>query len=370
MAEIYRLENLSNLCEIGATKYANDVALKKGKIFYFKIKDLNSVATHILKQECLSVGSDFITPRNAILCKEETYSGILIATLSQLIRIIDKCKIQPFGLSNIAKLLESHTKEYSFSPKIMGIINITDDSFYEDSRIKNIDEIILKINNWIEFGVDIVDIGGVSTRPGSEFVDSKEELSRIKDVINELYKLKFMDKITFSIDSYNFDTIRFCLDKGFKIINDVYGLKDENIISLARDYKTHLVLMHNSWIYPHKQDDIILELDSFFNQKLEIIDKYGINDVILDIGFGFGKDKKQNLELIKNLRHFTYFGYEILVGASRKRTIGYITAKDTKDRLSGSLALHQCAIMNGASIIRTHDAIEHVDMIMILKALD
>lgn len=370
MVEVYRLENLSSLYEIGATKYANDVAFKKGRIFYFKIKNIKNPAIQILKQECLSVGGDFITPKDSILCKEEKYNGILIATLSQLMRIIDKCKIQPFGLKEMAVVLESHTKKYNFLPKIMGIINITDDSFYEDSRIKNIDDIILKIDDWIKAGVDIIDIGGVSTRPESEFVDSSEELSRIRDVIDELYRLKFMDKVVFSIDSYNFDTIRFCLDRGFKIINDVYGLNDENIISLSRDYKSHLVLMHNSWIYPHKQDDIILELDTFFKQKLEIIYKYGLNDVILDIGFGFGKDTLQNLELIKNLRHFAHFGYEVLVGASRKRTIGDIVQKDTKDRLIGSLALHQYAILNGASIIRTHDVIEHIDMLKILKALD
>ena len=370
MAEIYRLENLSSLNEIGATKYANEVALNKGRIFYFKIKDLNTPCVSILKQESISVGGDFITPKDSILYKQEKYSGILIATKSQLMRLIDKCKIQPFGLKEIACVLESHIKESHFSPKIMGIINITDDSFYEDSRVKNIDEIIAKVDYWIKCGVDIIDIGGVSTRPGSEFVDFQIEISRIKDAINELYKLKFMDKVAFSIDSYNFETIEFCLNRGFKIINDVYGLNDENIISLARDYKARLVLMHNSWIYPHKSDDVILEVDDFFKQKLEIIDKYEVKDVILDIGFGFGKDMEQNLELIKNLRHFAYFGYEILVGASRKRTIGDITKKDTKDRLSGSLALHQYAFCNGASIIRTHDVIEHIDMKKILEALN
>lgn len=369
MAEIYRLENLSNIIEVQATQYANDIAIKKGSLFYFKIIDLKSPATQILKQECISVGGDFITPREAILCREEVYSGILVATLSQLEQIINKCKIQPFGLKDIAKKLESHIKKYDFAPKIMGIINITDDSFYDDSRVKNIDDIISKVNHWIDIGVDIIDIGGVSTRPGSEFVDSSIEIARIRDAIDALYSLGFMDKIVFSIDSYNFDTIRFCLDRGFRIINDVYSLRDENIISLARDFKASLVLMHNSWIYPHKCDNVILELDTFFEKKLELIDKYNVDDVILDIGFGFGKDTSQNLELIRNLGHFKHFGYEILVGASRKRSIGEITQKDTKDRLSGTLSLHNRAINNGASIIRAHDVVEHIDMLKILKAL-
>lgn len=369
MAEIYRLENLSSLDEICATRYANELAFKKGSLFYFKIIDLNVSAVQILKQECVSVGGDFITPKEAILFKEKSYSGILVATLLQLERIIQKCKIQPFGLKDIAKCLELHIKKNNFQPKIMGIINITEDSFYSDSRVKHIDDIIARINHWVDIGVDIIDIGGASTRPGSEFVDANIEISRIKDAINELYSLKITDSVVFSIDSYNFDTIKFCLDRGFKIINDVYSLKDENIISLAKDYKARLVLMHNSWIYPHKCDNIILELDKFFSEKLEIIYKYDVDDVILDIGFGFGKDLSQNLELIKNLAHFSYFGYEILVGASRKRSIGDITQKDTKDRLSGTLSMHQFAINNGASIIRVHDVMEHIDMLKVLKAL-
>ncbi|RAX53196.1 dihydropteroate synthase [Helicobacter sp. 16-1353] len=362
---IYRLKNLKELENIGATEFANNLAMKKGRIFYFKINNLRLPAMHILKQESISVGGDFITPKEAILSQNKTYSGILIATQSQLERIIQKCKIQDFGLKNIAKTLQTHIKNPDSKPKIMGIINITEDSFYEDSRIIKIDDILQKVNKWIDLGVDIIDIGGVSSRPGSEFVDSTIELNRIKEAIIALED--FTKKAVFSIDSYNFETIRFCLERGFRIINDVYSLKDERLISLAKEFQSDVVLMHNSWIYPHTKDNIILELDDFFTQKIELLDKYGIKNIILDIGFGFGKNKYENLELIDNLEHFLHFGYRLLVGASRKTTIGEILSKDATNRLSGTLALHQIALNNGANIIRCHDVEEHLDMFKIIN---
>lgn len=364
---IYRLENLNDLNNIGATEFANNLAKKKGKVFYFKINDLKLPATHILKQESISVGGDFITPKDAILSQNKLYSGILVATQSQLERIIQKCKIQDFGLSNVAEILQSHIKKLDFKPKIMGIINITEDSFYQDSRMMCIDDILQKVDSWINLGVDIIDIGGASSRPGSEFVNPNIELNRIKDAITALRDSKLIQKAAFSIDSYNFETIRFCLECGFSIINDVYSLKDERLMSLAKEFKSDVVLMHNSWIYPHTKDNIILELDDFFTQKLEILDRFDIKNIILDIGFGFGKNKYENLELIRHLRHFLHFGCEILVGASRKKTIGEITAKDTNDRLSGTLALHQIALNNGANIIRCHDVEEHIDMVKIIN---
>lgn len=366
---IYRIENLNDITSIGASEFANKVAIDKSQVFCFRIDDLSLPATHILKQESISVGGDFITPKDTILSTKASYSGILIATKAQMERLIQKCKIQPFGLKNLSQMLTSHINAPRFKPKIMGIINITDDSFYAHSRITNIDKILQKVQDWIDLGVDIIDIGGASSRPGSEFVDSSVEIERIKDAVIALQNASFPQKVKLSIDSYNAKTIRFCIERGFHIINDVYSLKDENIMALAKDYKSEIILMHNSWIYPHKKENIIIELDEFFAQKLEILDKYALNNIILDIGFGFGKNNDENLELIRNLRHFQHFGCEILVGASRKKTLGEITQKEPQDRLAATLALHQRALENGANIIRCHDVEEHIDMVKILGAL-
>lgn len=367
--KIYRLNNLDELKNIHATSFAQNIAHQKGNIFYFKIEALISPAANILKQEALSVGGDFIMEKEAILCKKDFYAGILILTQSQLMRLIEKCLIQPFGLKDLSQILKTHIKNQNIKPKIMGVINITDDSFYEDSRLTKIDDILRKIDEWINLGIDIIDIGGASSRPNSKIVDSKTELKRIKKAIEAIFNAGFIQKCNFSIDSYNFETIEFCLKKDFKIINDVNSLQDERLINLALDFKSDIILMHNSWIQPKIHENIIINLDDFFTNKLEVLNKFNIKNIILDIGFGFGKNENENLDLIRNLRHFTHFGYEILVGASRKRTIGEILNKDTKDRLYGTLALHQIALQNGANIIRCHDVEAHIDMIKIFNEL-
>lgn len=365
---IERLSSLEDIEHINACSFANNIARLKGNIIYFKISNIPLESMHILKQEAISTGGDFITSKEAILCKERYYDGILISTLSQINRIIDKCKIQPFELKKVAKILETHINDIKFMPKIMGIINVTDDSFFADSRIKETDKIINKIEMMINSKVDIIDIGAASTRPGSKEVDSNSEIRNLKDALITIKNTQLIDKKEFSIDSYNYETIKFALDNGFTIINDVHGLKDKNIISLIKDYNSKIILMHNSWINPHS-NNIIESVDNFFEQRIETLLNKNISkeNIIIDVGFGFGKTTYENIKLIKAIPHFKRFGVEILVGASRKQTIGNITNMDIKDRLSGTLSMHQIALQQGASIIRCHDVIEHKNMIDILS---
>ncbi|RDU65640.1 dihydropteroate synthase [Helicobacter sp. MIT 14-3879] len=366
---IQKLENLN--LDINATEFAISTALKKSTIHIFKVFQIPLSAAHILKQEALSSGGDFIVSRDMILCRDKFYDGIIIATQSQMEHIINKCNIQPFGLKNLATILKQHLNKPTLKPKIMGIINITDDSFYEDSRVKSTKQIISKIEDMINFGVHIIDIGGASSRPGSKEIEPNIEIDRIKDAVSEIYKQNLTKKAIFSIDSYNYQTAKLCVEFGFKIINDVYGLKDMRLAELAKNNDNKIIIMHNSNIMPHKKN-ITQSLDEFFTTKIEELASMGIKkeQIILDIGFGFGKNTKENLELIKNLGHFKHFDCEILVGASRKRSIGEITNKDTKDRLSGTLSLHQRALDNGANIIRCHDYKEHIDMFAIWQELN
>lgn len=366
---VCRIPNLDELGGIAPTEFAKATAENKSSILLFKISNLSLSASHILKQEALSSGGDFIVPKEMILCKEKYYSGILIATKSQLKHIIAKCEIQPFSLKSLAKILKEHIRAESSPLKIMGIINITDDSFYKDSRVKNIDKILALINEMIESGVEIIDIGGASSRPGSIEVESSIELDRIKEAVNAIQTCGLAKKASFSIDSYNYETARFCIERGFSIINDVYGLRDMRLAKLAINNDNKIVLMHNSWINPHGSN-IMQSVDEFFSTRLESLYKMGIKQeqVVLDIGFGFGKNTNENIELVKNLSHFRHFGCEILVGASRKRSIGELIDKDTDERLAGTLSLHQVAVANGANIIRCHDYKEHIDMLKILQA--
>ena len=391
---VKRVEFIKSALEnIAATRFARDRARKKGRILRFEISDLGVSAALILKQEAISVGGDFIAPKELILGADKRYCGILVATEQQLERIIEKCKIQPFGLKKVGEILKAHldgadfardsadsikdsaldsTLDSANSPKIMGIINITDDSFFAESRMKNIDEILQKIEAMIAQGVEIIDIGAASTRPDSTEVPPEVELARLKEPLCEIFNANLTQKATFSLDSYNFKCAEFALNKGFHIINDVYGLRDVRLAELVKNSDKKIVLMHNSWIFPHSDADIIRVVDDFFTQKLEMLGDLGVKreQVILDVGFGFGKNSAENLRLTQNLRHFKHFGCEILMGASMKRTIGEITGKDTDKRLFGTLALHQIALNNGADIIRCHDFGAHIDMLKMWMALN
>ena len=417
---VKRVEFIKSALEnIAATRFARDRARKKGRILRFEISDLGVSAALILKQEAISVGGDFIAPKELILGADKRYCGILVATEQQLERIIQKCKIQPFGLKKVGEILKAHldgadfardsadsikdsaldstldsatrardsardsadsikdsaldsTLDSANSPKIMGIINITDDSFFAESRMKNIDEILQKIEAMIAQGVEIIDIGAASTRPDSTEVPPEVELARLKEPLCEIFNANLTQKATFSLDSYNFKCAEFALNKGFHIINDVYGLRDVRLAELVKNSDKKIVLMHNSWIVPHSDADIIRVVDDFFTQKLEMLGDLGVKreQVILDVGFGFGKNSAENLRLTQNLRHFKHFGCEILMGASMKRTIGEITGKDTDKRLFGTLALHQIALNNGADIIRCHDFGAHIDMLKMWMALN
>lgn len=405
---IKRIENLNSaLDSLGATSFARICAKKKARIFIFQIYDIKLSAALILKQESISAGGDFIVPKELILGEQKLYSGVLIATALQLEKIIAKCTIQPFGLKKLGANLKEHLKgemrsldlcdshldscESSVdssesycdsnkssesktpkSPPIMGIINITEDSFYAPSRINSIDKILQKIEAMINEGVAIIDIGAASTRPDSERIAPEIELKRLKEPIEAIFSAGFTQRAIFSIDSYNYECAEFCANRGFRIINDIEGLRDMRLAELALNNDKKIVLMHNSWLFPpSKNCDIIHAVDEFFAQRLESLDKLGIKkeQIILDIGFGFGKNDAQNLALIRNLAHFRHFGCEILVGASMKRSIGAITGKDTLERGFGTLALHQIALDNGADIIRCHDFSSHIDMLKVWNAL-
>lgn len=373
---IERLCDLGRLSSIGATSFANKIAISKGNIVYFLIHKIKLPAAHILKQEALSVGGDFIVQKDMILSQNQYYDGILIATLSQLNGIINKCLIQPFGLEELAKSLQTHIDSsfarncsaYSYNEaQIMGVVNLTSNSFYKDSRVSGVESALTRITTMIDNGANIIDIGGASTRPGSSVISHQEEMENIKDSVLALRSNGLLEKALFSIDSYNYDTIRFSLECGFHIINDVNALSDVRIMQLAKEYDCNIIIMHNSLITP-TYGNVVECVDKFFSSKIDALEKIGVarNRIILDIGFGFGKDTSENLALIKAITHLKHFGLSILVGASRKHSIGEITGADVEDRLGGTIALHQIALQNGANIIRCHDVLEHRQMMDIV----
>lgn len=345
---------------------------KKSKMIAFKIFNLSLSATMILKQESLSVGADLATPRDCILAEKKNYNSVLFGTFSQLQRIVHKCKIQPFGLKELALNLQSFLKPKEKKCSIMAIVNVTPDSFYSNSR-QNTKSAIQRIEHLMQTDVDIIDIGGASSRPGSDLIDPIEENKRLAEVFdfiasNELFKQK-----DFSIDTYNVEVATKALEHGFCWINDVSGFANEEMMRLAGDMRAKVFLMHTRGNPKQMQnlieyENLFEDMDSFFTEKIQKLLDYGVGDIVLDIGFGFAKNQQQNLLLIKHLEHFKKFGFPLLVGASRKSTIQSILNKEARDTLSGTLAMHFLALQNGADILRVHDEVEHLDMIKILEA--
>jgi dihydropteroate synthase len=264
--------------------------------------------------------------------------------------------------------------QYNFDTKVMGIINANDDSFYENSRF-NVEDAIVKINAMIKDGATIIDIGGVSSRPGSNPVSKEEEMKRVRPICDMIFEKKLFNKVTFSIDSYTPSVIEYALKSGFTIVNDITGLIDDEIAKIVAKYDASIIIMHmqgqpNSMQVNPSYTNVIEEIDTFFNKQIQKALEFGIENIILDVGIGFGKTLEHNLILLKNMNHFLHFGYEVLIGASRKSIIDKIVPSNIEDRLSGTLAIHLDSIQKGASIVRCHDVKEHYQAIKIQEAIN
>ncbi len=387
------------LKRVGAEKMGEKIMSKKIEMLYFEVRDLSHIASAILKQEALSVGAEYASPREQILYKGEKI-GLLFGSKTNLARLSQKLTKQDFGLKELAQVLQSHLKPKVFytlkdilshrqnlaqdlttyenlkkqaCQNIMAILNVTPDSFYEGSR-KNSQQAIERVYELLELGVKFIDIGAASSRPGSEIIESNIEITRLKEICTEIKSQNLYKHALFSIDTYNPQTAAFALDSHFSIINDVSGFKHKDMARINASFGAIALLMHSKGTPKNMQqktryENLFSEIDAFFTQKIEEILSAGGKKIILDIGFGFAKTKEQNLALVSHLSHFKHFGYPLLLGASRKSTLGELTNKDTQNRLSATLALHLLGMQNGAEILRVHDEREHIDALCVHYAL-
>jgi dihydropteroate synthase len=246
---------------------------------------------------------------------------------------------------------------------LMGILNVTPDSFSDGDRFFKPDDAVRQGIRMAEEGADIIDVGGESTRPGSDPVTIEEELSRVIPVIKALSK---EIDIPISIDTYKSQIAKKALDAGAEMINDISALRfDPKMKEIATEYKVPIVLMHIKGTPKNMQenpyyDDVITEITEYLKESIEIAGKEGINreKIIIDPGIGFGKRLEDNLNILKNLKKFSILDCPILVGPSRKSFIGKILDLPVEERLEGSLAALAVSIMNGANIVRVHDVKE------------
>jgi dihydropteroate synthase len=345
------------------------------ELFCFYLKDLKTPAVNILKQDALSIGAELAAPSGVITCEKPLYDCILIGTKKHIEILSRKELAQPFGLKNVAKELKKFLSAKTYPLQIMGIINTNDDSFFEGSRFVAQDA-LLKCQKIIDEGASIIDIGPVSSRPGSQEVSEEEELARVKPLCDAIKAEKLYEKAAFSIDSYTPFVVEYALQSGFALINDITGADNDELVRLALKYNAKLCIMHMQGTpqimqkNPH-YEDVMTEVSDFFEARIAKCEALGLNreQLILDVGIGFGKTLEHNLVLLKNLGHFKKFGCELLIGASRKSMIDKIIPTPIPERLPGTLAIHLKAAENGASIIRCHDVVEHRQALKVFEAM-
>jgi dihydropteroate synthase len=252
-------------------------------------------------------------------------------------------------------------------PIVMGIINITPDSFYAESRQNTIDEVLQKATEMLQEGATILDIGGQSTRPGSRLLTPEEELERVLPAITSIRK-KWPDAFI-SIDSFYSKVAVAALEAGADMVNDVSGGNmDANMIPAVSKTGAPYICMHmkgepQTMQHNPVYDDVVKEVLDFFIVKTETCKKAGIKDIIIDPGFGFGKSIAHSFSLLKNLSVFKMLQKPILAGISRKSTIYKTLGVTAKEALNGTTALHMLALQNGASILRVHDVKEAMEVI-------
>lgn len=258
--------------------------------------------------------------------------------------------------------------EYGKKTYIMGILNVTPDSFSDGGSYTSLEKSLNHAKEMIDNGADIIDLGGESTRPGHQMVDEDEELKRVTPVIKELKKQ--LD-VKISVDTYKAVVADESLKLGVDMINDVWGLrKDPNMASVIAKYDAHVCIMHNQDGTDYDKD-IMESIKEFLLESVKIAKEAGIDEkkIVLDPGIGFGKTLEQNIEVMARLDELKDLGYPILLGTSRKSMIGKILDVEPKDRVEGTIATTVLGIKSGVDIVRVHDVLENIRAVKVADAI-
>jgi len=264
-------------------------------------------------------------------------------------------------------------------PLVLGILNATPDSFSDGGRFRTPSDAIAQAERMITCGVDIIDIGGESTRPGAEPVSLQEELDRVLPVIEALRDCG----VALSIDTYKAETMRQALNAGVDCINDIWALRQAGAVEVVLESDANnpdslcgVVLMHmqrdpKTMQFDPEYQDVVAEVNVFLEERAALLENQGVakNRIAIDPGFGFGKSLEHNLKMLTHFDQFSLLGYPVLAGISRKSMLGKLTGRDTNERIAPSIAAAILAADRGARIIRVHDVQETVDALKIWEAV-
>lgn len=261
------------------------------------------------------------------------------------------------------------------TPVVMGILNVTPDSFFAGSRKNTEEEIILRVRQILDEGGKIVDVGAYSSRPGADDVSPEEEMKRLAFALGLLNR-EFGTDIIYSIDTFRADVARMCVEEyGAAIINDISGGEmDSRMFDTVADMNVPYILMHMKGTPANMQlnlvyEDLFGEVFRYMSEKVETLKLKGVNDIVLDPGFGFGKTLDDNYRLMAHMEEFSVFGLPLLVGISRKTMIYRLLGTSADEALNGTSVLNTISLMKGADILRVHDVREAVECVRIVEKL-
>ncbi len=259
------------------------------------------------------------------------------------------------------------------TPKVMGILNITPDSFFDGGTYANIDDILAKTEQMQHEGATFIDVGAYSSRPGAKHISEEEELKRIIPVVESI--CQSFPKALISIDTFRSKVAKACIEKGAHLINDISaGNMDAKMFTTVSELQVPYIMMHMKGTPQTMQqnptyENLITEVMHYFAEKIFELRKHGVNDIITDAGFGFGKTLDHNYQLLANLELFKNLDVPTLVGVSRKSMIYKLFGTSAKEALNGTTSANTIALMNGANILRVHDVKEAAEAIKITQKI-
>lgn len=377
------------LASIGVHQASLPIFANKNQILPLKLLQVRTPAANIIKQEMLAAGGDAAVPTGCVLNKDKYSDVLLLGTRKHYNLLLKKLELMPyFGMDKIRAELEAVLNEGKLQTVladgrvlsydkvlIMGILNITPDSFYANSRTA-VEEVVERAGRMLEDGADILDIGGESTRPGSESVSAQEEQERVLPVIAALRKA--YPKAVLSIDTYRASTARLAIEAGADIINDISAMEaDAEMLNVVCETKAPIILMHMRGTPKDMQSqceykNVVEEVAVYLAERANLLRERGVgtDKIILDPGIGFAKNVEQNLLLMRDLHALTSFGYPVLLATSRKGTIGRVLGDlPAEERLEGTLAASCQAVYSGANMVRVHDVKENWRAVRMLEAI-
>jgi dihydropteroate synthase len=363
--------------KIGVDPYGIDAMAQKTINVNILLEKQPCKIANIIKQEMLSIGGDAAVARGSVSCSLPASDVLIMGTIKQVLALVKKIEKQPFGLDLIARniadiltninrseyILKTSRREIHLGNRalIMGILNVTPDSFSDGGLFYSQQQAIEHGLQMAAEGADIIDIGGESTRPGSESVPANVELKRVLPVIDGLVK---KIKIPISIDTKKAQVARRAIDAGAEIINDISALNnDKEMAKTVKATRAAAILMHMRGKPKNMQQgnliyaDLMGEIIAYLKKSSDKAIKAGVDKecLVIDPGIGFGKTPEDNYRIIRNLSELKVLGLPIMLGTSRKSFIGKLTGGEPRERVEGTAATVAAAIINGCNIVRVHD---------------